>query len=224
MTVNTPLKIVIAVVAMILIVTIFHFLDWKGKMDEIESCKANISSLETKLEEQKQLVAELPKLTREKAELEEELNRVLQTNLVAEKPELFVANYIKEVEKLTMEEAYNSGDRSFEIISITPGALTSQTADGAEANAGDSGEDSANAEDSTPDALKQFPTRMFQMTMKGRYSTLVKFLYQLGDLKLERLVTINKISLQPESSKEKNAGSPVLQIQIPITAYMRQGG
>lgn len=222
MTINTPIKLLIAIIASVMIVVMFHFLDWKDKTEKIASNMTEITTLEEQYRKDQELIKELPNLTREKAELEDELQRVVQTNLVPEKAELFVANYIKEIEKLTMEEAFSSGDRSFEIISITPGALTSQSADGTDANASNASDDEG--VDATPDALKQFPTRMFQMTMKGKYTTLVKFLYQLGDLKLERLVTINKISLQPESTNKDEGGSPVLQIQIPITAYMRQGG
>ncbi len=62
------------------------------------------------------------------------------------------------------------------------------------------------------------------MEMTGRYSTLVEFLYQLGALELDRLVTINEISLKPKNSKGGGEeGSPVLSITIPITAYLRQG-
>jgi Tfp pilus assembly protein PilO len=60
------------------------------------------------------------------------------------------------------------------------------------------------------------------MQMTARYSTLVDFLYQLGALKLDRLVTINKISLSP-NTKGEGGESPVLSVQIPITAYMKTG-
>ena len=220
MTINTPVKIVVAFVVIALIVVMFWLFDWKEKTELVEQNNAKVAELEVKLEEQRKLVADLPALTKEKTELEAELARVVQTNLVPEKAELFVANYIKEIEKLTDEEGYRTGDDSFEIISITPGAMTSQAAKGSDAD----NTEAAEGVDSTPDALKQFPTRVFQMTMKGRYSTLIEFLYQLGDLRLERLVTIDKIALQPENKKEGDKRSPVLTIQIPITAYMRQGG
>ena len=58
--------------------------------------------------------------------------------------------------------------------------------------------------------------------MTGKYSTLVEFLYQLGALELDRLVTINEISLRPKGENE-GGGSPTLSITIPITAYLRQG-
>jgi len=59
------------------------------------------------------------------------------------------------------------------------------------------------------------------MNMTGKYSTLIDFLYQLGAMKLDRLVTINRISLAPTKS-EGNA-SPVLTVTLPITAYMKTG-
>jgi hypothetical protein len=59
------------------------------------------------------------------------------------------------------------------------------------------------------------------MTMTAKYPTLVDFLYELGALELDRLVTINQISLSPGPSE--GGGSPVLTVTIPITAYLRQG-
>ena len=222
MNANASIKLLVAFLAIALIVTLFWMLDWDQKYKDIETHEATIAEKETELEEQRKLVAQLPALTARKVELEQELARVIQTNLVPEKAELFVANYIKEVEKLTTEEGYRLGDNSFEIISITPGALTSETAKSGSSSSEGEGEE---GEDGQPAVLKKFPTRTFQMTMRGRYATLIEFLYQLGDLRLERLVTINKIALTPDTSDKKSGGkSPVLTIQIPITAYMREGG
>ena len=134
MTINTPVKIVVAFVVIALIVVMFWLFDWKEKTELVEQNNAKVAELEVKLEEQRKLVPDLPALTKEKTELEAELARVVQTNLVPEKAELFVANYIKEIEKLTDEEGYRTGDDSFEIISITPGAMTSQAAKGSDAD------------------------------------------------------------------------------------------
>ena len=222
MNANASIKLLVAFLAIAIIVTLFWMLDWDQKYKDIETHEATIAEKETELQEQRKLVAQLPALTARKVELEQELARVIQTNLVPEKAELFVANYIKEVEKLTTEEGYRLGDNSFEIISITPGALTSETAKSGSSSSEGEGEE---GEDGQPAVLKKFPTRTFQMTMRGRYATLIEFLYQLGDLRLERLVTINKIALTPDTSDKNSGGkSPVLTIQIPITAYMREGG
>jgi hypothetical protein len=58
--------------------------------------------------------------------------------------------------------------------------------------------------------------------MTSKYSTLIDFLYQLGAMKLDRLVTINRISLSPGKTEGGNA-SPVLSVSMPITAYMKTG-
>lgn len=216
MTLTTPMKIILALVIIVLIGLGFWLLDWQQKQNELASVRQNKADLEQKLATNKELVKDLPVLTKRKAELEEKLKQVVQTNLVPEKAELFVANYIREIESLVMSERTRMNDPSFAILSITPGALTSATPEGG----GDAA--AAPAADATPDALKSFPTRMFQMSMKGKYATLIDFLYQLGALRLERLVTINKIALAPADTE--GGGSPTLSITIPITAYMRQGG
>lgn len=215
MTLTTPMKIILALVIIVLIGLGFWLLDWQSKQNELASVRQNKADLEQKLATNKELVKDLPVLTKRKAELEEKLKQVVQTNLVPEKAELFVANYIREIESLVLSERTRMNDPTFAILSITPGALTAAAPEG-----GAAGE--AAPADATPDALKSFPTRMFQMSMKGKYSTLIDFLYQLGALRLERLVTINKIALAP--SDNKDGGSPTLSITIPITAYMRQGG
>lgn len=216
MNINTPMKCIVALIAIAMIFTLFLLFDWQNKWKDVESLDGMITQKEQDYQSKKEQVKELPILTKRKAELEAKLAQVVQTNLVPEKAEMFVANYIKEIEKLTLEEQDRMGDNTFEIVSITPGVLTSQSP-----VEGESSDEEAEG-DGAPEALKQFPTRMFQMSMKGRYSTLVDFLYQLGALRLERLVTINKIALSP-SSKEEGT-SPTLSISIPITAYMRQGG
>jgi Tfp pilus assembly protein PilO len=217
MNINTPMKFIVALIAIAMIFTLFLLFDWQNKWKEIESLDGMIAQKEQDYQSKKEQVKELPILTKRKADLEAKLAQVVQTNLVPEKAEMFVANYIKEIEKLTFEEQDRMGDSTFEIISITPGVLTSQSP----VNGSDASDEDAES-DSAPDALKQFPTRMFQMSMKGKYSTLIDFLYQLGALRLERLVTINKIALSP--SGKDDAGCPTLSISIPITAYMRQGG
>lgn len=216
MTLTTPMKIILALLVIALIAVGFWLLDWQHKHTELAGVKQQKADLQAKLEQNRELVKALPVLTREKADLEEKLLQVVQTDLVAEKPELFVANYIKQIERVMLEERVRMSDPTFDIVNIQPGALTSSSPAGA------APEEGAEGADATPDALKSFPTRVFNMSMRGKYATLIDFLYQLGALKLERLVTIDKIALSPT---EKNpAGSPTLTITIPITAYMRQGG
>ena len=137
MTVNGPIKLVVASVLIICIVVLFWMFDWQKKQKEIEEKTGEISQLQVKLDEQKKLVEDLPALTKEKNDLEKKLQEVMQTNLVPEKPEMFVANYLKEIEKMISEENYRLGDESFEILSIAPGALTGQAAPGGGAGTGE---------------------------------------------------------------------------------------
>ena len=112
-----------------------------------------------------------------------------------------------------------TGDYDFKITQISPkGQKMSEVNTGSE----DSDEsDAAESAAEESETLQGFPTRVFGMSMTGRYTTVVDFLYELGALELDRLVTINKISLSPSSSEDGN--SPILKIDIPITAYLRQG-
>ena len=216
MTLTTPMKIILAMLIIALIAVGFWLLDWQHKHNELATVKQQKAELQEKLEKNRDLVKALPVLTREKADLEEQLRQVVQTDLVAEKPELFVANYIKQIERVMLEERVRMSDPTFDIVNIQPGALTSSSPGGT------APEEAAEGADTTPDALKSFPTRVFNMSMRGKYATLIDFLYQLGALKLERLVTIDKIALSP--ADKTSVGSPTLTITIPITAYMRQGG
>ena len=220
MAISTPVKLVIAILAIGVTALLFYLFDWQAKYEKIASTEAQQAELQQKLEQHKEMVKDLPVLTKQKADLEAKLNSVVKSNLVPEKPEMFVANYIMEIEKLTAEERERMGDPTFEVLSIAPGAQ-SQTAVSTSSEEGK--EEESVEEDSTPDALKQFPTRQFQMSMQGRYTTLIDFLYQLGALRLERLVTIDKIALSPKDANEPGM-VPTLSITIPITAYMRQGG
>ncbi|MDO5296100.1 MAG: hypothetical protein Q4F00_05565 [bacterium] len=219
MTFSTPVKLVLAFLIMGMTIGAFYALDWQEKYKKIDDLKAEHQRLEEDLVAKQELIKELPVLTKQKADLEAKLASVIKSNLVPEKAEMFVANYIMEIEKLTAEERERMGDPTFEIISITPGAMSQSAAKktSSEENQEEDGEEAAK-----PDVLKQFPTRMFQMSMKGRYSTLVDFLYQLGAMRLERLVTINKIALSPAGNDEPGM-VPTLSISIPITAYMREG-
>jgi Tfp pilus assembly protein PilO len=226
---NTPMKIAVAGLIIVLMGVGFYVVSWSEKYKEIESLKAQKEERIAQKERLEADVAQLPKFREEAAALEKELLSLVQSKFTKEEPELFVANYIAEIERLVADQQEVTGDDSFRIKSITPRGeqVTETPVDG------DEGEESTSSSDkggkkggggsaSESQTLQGFPTRVFAMDMTGRYSTLVEFLYQLGNLELDRLVTINEISLKPETSKDE-PGSPVLSITIPITAYLRQG-
>lgn len=223
MSLTTPMKLILALVIIALIGAGFYVVDWQKKYQEIEQLTQELEKSKQKLEKSKEEIKLLPQLTKEVEDLEKELNALVASKFTTEAPELFVANYIAEIERMVVGQQEATGDYDFQIVSITPGAMTSTS--GGEGDKKDDVVDDSGAAPA-PEALQGFPTRVFQMQMTGRYSTLVDFLYQLGALELDRLVTINKISLQPGSGEGATGlgESPVLSVTIPITAYLRQGG
>ena len=232
---NTPMKIAVAGLIIVLMAVGFYVVSWSEKYKEIESLK---TQYDERIQQKQRLeadVAELPKFRDEAAKLEKELLSLVQSKFTKEEPELFVANYIAEIERLVADQQEVTGDETFTIRSITPrGQEMAEVAGGGEeeeeggdTKAGDkkAGDKKAPAKEepaTESETLQGFPTRVFAMDMTGRYSTLIEFLYQLGALELDRLVTINEISLSPTGGNE-DGGPPTLKITIPITAYLRQG-
>lgn len=233
MALTAPMKIFIALIVIGLILAGFWFMDYQQKYTEIQQLDANLKQSQEKLASSKQKLQDLPRLTEEMQALERELQSLIASKFTNEDPELFVANYIADIERLVLAQQQATGDSSFSIDSIQPGQMqTTNTPDsgttqpgGTPAQPGGTTTQPAPAQPDAageaPEALQGFPTRVFSMTMSGHYGTLVDFLYQLGALKLDRLVTINKITLAPGKDKDKG---DTLNIQIPITAYLRQGG
>ena len=223
MSLTTPMKIILALVIVALCGAGFYLLDWQSKYARLEQETKNLQDAQAQLDKAKEDLKQLPELTKQMEAKEKELQDLVASKFTKEDPQLFVANYIAEIERMVVGQQESTGDYDFVINSITPGAEQRQNAPSGENKDGGAPPADNSGAASTPEALQGFPTRVFQMQMTGRYTTLVDFLYQLGALKLDRLVTINKISLSP-TGKGSGADSPILTIQIPITAYLRQGG
>lgn len=221
MSLTTPMKLILALVIILLIGVGFYVLDWQKKQQQIDQLTADLNAKKDKLAKTEEEIKQLPILTAKVDELEKQLQSLVASKFTQEEPELFVANYIAEIERMVVGQQEATGDYDFSITSITPGAMQATAVAGGEEEKEGAKADIETA-GASPEALQGFPTRVFQMQMKGRYATLVDFLYQLGALELDRLVTINKISLSPASGEPGE--SPVLSVTIPITAYLRQGG
>jgi len=216
---NTPMKVAVAVVIIALMGLGFYVVDWSEKKKKIEELQGQYQEKEAQKKRLEEDVAKLEEYEKEAEQLEKELLSLVQSKFTQEEPELFVANYIAEIERMVVGQQEATGDYDFKITSISPkGQKMSQVNTGD----GEGGEETAQAtaaEES--ETLSGFPTRVFDMTMTAKYSTLVDFLYELGALELDRLVTINQISLSPGDTE--GGGSPTLTVTIPITAYLRQG-
>lgn len=217
---NTPMKLGLTVIIIALVVVGAYTLVWSDKYKEIETLEAQYEQQVQRKERLQRDVEELPKFQEEEKKLEAELMSLVQSRFTREEPELFVANYIAEIERMVVGHALTMGDYDFKIESITPRGqqMASAPAGGGE---DDELEEELAAPTSDSETLQGFPTRVFDMKMTARYATLIDFLYELGNLELDRLVTINQISLAPQSTE--GGFSPVLNVTIPVTAYLRQG-
>jgi len=206
---TTPMKLIVAILAILLIGAGFYMFDWSDKWARKKAAQDQLDQKQSELAALQEAIKELPKLQQQVLEKEAELNRVINQRVSSESAETLVGNYLQEVERLVVEQQRVTGDYSFHIKSISPGTQQATGAPGAQATGPD-----------TPEALSAFQTRVFTMSMEGKYSTIVDFLYQLGAMKLDRLVTINSIRLGKAGGQD---GSPTLSIDMPITAYLKQG-
>lgn len=218
---NTAMKFGGTVVVIVLIVLGFWMLKWSEQKKEIDRLESSKKERQAQLERLERDVEELPKFLEEEKKLEAELNSLVQSRFTKEEPELFVANYIAEIERMVLGQQIATEDYSFKIESISPKGQQMAGGGAAFSGGGDDGDDDGGGPSTESETLQGFPTRVFDMKLTGRYATLVDFLYQLGNLELDRLVTINKITLSPQQGE--GGLSPVLNVTIPVTAYLRQG-
>lgn len=215
MNLTTPLKVAIAAVLIALTAMGFYFLDWSKKNARIDELDTAIHTKQEELKKIETDIKEMDVLQTKSDELKKQLKALVESGFTPENENEFVPNYLEKIEALVARVRTEDGDESFDITSITPGAQVTTSGSGKDSK------DKATVVQ-TPDALKNYPTRTFSMAMKGKYETLVDFLDRLGKLELQRLVTVNKITLAPTGSVKE--GSPTLTITIPLTAYLRTGG
>lgn len=218
---TTPMKLIIAILAMLLIGAGFYMFDWSEKWERRKTAEGQLQQKRDELTALEEAIKELPKLQQQVAERQRQMQELVGNvgSGGGETPDQFVGNYLEEVERLVADQQKSTGDYGFIIKSVSPGQVgTAAPQAGAGGQAGGAAPPAA-AE--TPEALSAFQTRVFSMSMEGRYATIVDFLYQLGAMKMNRLVTINSVRLS--RSGEAGQASPVLTIEMPITAYLKAG-
>lgn len=198
---SAPLKILVAVILLGLCLSGYYLLDYQTKLSELDQLKRSIQAAEQRLADNRSKLQRLPELTARLHALEAELSQLIDRP-GTDDPERFVTAYLADLERLVLSQQATSGDDSFRLQAVTPGKPEEGT------------------EEDPNEALQGAPRRVFQMSFQGRYATLADFLVELGALRLDRLVTINKIVLSPVSGKQ----SGVLEIEMPVTAYLKQGG
>lgn len=212
---TTPMKLIIAIIAILLIGAGFYMFDWSEKWERKKAAESALAQKQEELKALQEAIKELPVLQQQVRDKQAELNKVLQSKISNESADEFVGNYLREVERLVVDQQKATNDYSFIIKSISPGT--------AQATQGPGGANQpASPGPEQPEALASFQTRVFSMSMSGKYSTIVDFLYQLGAMKLDRLVTINSLRLS-KSGETKGGVSPSLTVDLPITAYLKTG-
>jgi Tfp pilus assembly protein PilO len=225
-TLTTPMKIVLAVIIIAVIGLGFWLLDWQKKQAELATIQRTLEEKKAEKDRIEKDVQKIDELVKINNDLKGQLKVIIESGFVPEQEKDFVPNYLEKVEGLVARVAAENGDDSFEILSVTPGAQTIQqapaSAGGTKTDAKTDAKAAAAAPAPPPEALKNYPTRTFQMSMRGRYETLIDFLDRLGRLELQRLVTVNKLALSPAEGVK--SGSPTLAITMPLTAYLRTGG
>jgi Tfp pilus assembly protein PilO len=217
---TTPMKLIIAILAMLLIGAGFYMFDWSEKWERRKTAEGQLQQKRDELAALEEAIKELPKLQQQVAERQRQMQELVggMNEGTGETPDQFVGNYLEEVERLVADQQKNTGDYGFIIKSVSPGQVGTAAPQTGAASGGSA--PPAPAQE-TPEALSAFQTRVFSMSMEGRYATIVDFLYQLGSMKMNRLVTINSVRLA--RSGEAGGASPTLTIEMPITAYLKAG-
>jgi Tfp pilus assembly protein PilO len=214
MVLNTPMKIVLTVVVIFLVGIGFYLLDYQGKLTEIKNLESSLIQKQEQMKTNELRVKALPDQLNKREKLTKELNGLIQQKLPKENAAVFVPKFIQSMEELIASERIATGDKTLEVVSITPGRLEQTGGSNPDGGKPPSGGEIK--------ALVNFPKQPFQVSIRAKYSTCIHFLYQLSALKLERLVTIQRISLSPAESTQYGR-SPTLAINIPMIAYLNEG-
>lgn len=196
-------KFIIGLILIAAIVGGFWLVNWKTQNENLKSLQTELQTKQVELDNANRQKETLASLKEDNAKLIAQLNSVIQEQLTAESESEFVPSYIADVERLVEQQRARMGDPDFIVESLDPGTEDSN-------------------KDNAPEALAGYPTRGFQMSLTGRYATVVDFLRQLGALKLKRLVTVSRINLTLKGTPEDYSKSPVLNVTLPITVYMRK--
>jgi len=208
MALNTPMKIVLTLVIIFLIGIGFYLLDYQKKFTEITFNERQLAEKKDQLETNKKRVQDLPLLLEKRDKLQNQLDTLIQNQLPKEEAAIFVPKFIQSMEELVASEKIVTGDTTVQLMSITPGRLEMPGAKDEKTN--------------EPSALLIFPKQPFQVNMRARYSTVIHLLHQLAALKLQRLITIQRIALSPAEAPTYGV-SPALSVNMPMIAYLNEG-
>ncbi len=127
----------------------------------------------------------------------------VQREMVAS-PERFISTMLKDLTTLINE--LKQQDSALTLNNIQFGPVTKEVLSG----------------DESPQGFTILSVTV-RMSMNGHYSTVIKFMDELGKLKLKKMVKIGRISLSPTGALEPGV-SPVLRVSLTMKAFVFQGG
>jgi Tfp pilus assembly protein PilO len=201
---SAPIKITIGIIIIAVMGAVFYFISWKTSYENIASYAADIVKANEQLSTIRDQKKQIPQLQDDQRKLQDELRAVIQEQLTPGSESEFVPSYIADIERLVEQQRVRMGDPDFLVYSITP--------------------DTGSSKESGRQEMSGYPVRGFQMSLTGRYATVIDFLRQLGALKLKRLVTVSKLSLSVKQAPENYFESPILNVTLPISVYFREEG
>jgi hypothetical protein len=117
------------------------------------------------------------------------------------------------MENLINQVSTEKADPGMAIGGITPGSAVT----------GPDSQKKADVPSVVQSTLDRFPKRKFQLTFNARYDTVIYLLDKLGNLALDRLVTVDHISLSPSGDTAK-VRDVELNVALPLTAYLKTTG
>lgn len=199
------MKIFIGIIVIVFMVAIFWLTSWQKTTKDIDTQNEQIKTIEGQIQQAIKDKEEIKGLEDKLAKKKLELDANIQQKLTPESETDFVPSYMADVEKLVEQQRIRMNDPDFIITAMTP----------------DTKSDSSS---SVNNVLASYPARSFQMSLTGRYTTVIDFLKQLGALKLKRLVTVSKLTLSGSPDKDNYSKSPMLTITMPISVYLRKEG
>jgi Tfp pilus assembly protein PilO len=203
MEIPNVMKIFIGIIIIVFMVAIFWLTSWQKIDKDIEAQVSQLNKINEDIKQAEKDKEEIKALEVKLANKKLELDANIQQKLTPESETDFVPSYMADVEKLVEQQRMRMNDPDFIITAMTP-------------------ETKSDSNSSVNNVLASYPARSFQMSLTGRYTTVIDFLKQLGALKLKRLVTVSKLTLSGSPDKDNYSKSPMLTITMPISVYLRK--
>lgn len=212
------MKTMVAIALSALMGVAFWVLNYQPKQKAIIALDGQIAEQKQKYEEYKLEAQNLAQWEAARVEFRNVLEHLHQTAPMKD----FIPSFLTDIERMTREERATVNDPSFQVTTITPGSVTQE---GPAQNAGKPAAPGEKKEEPKPAAAAgqlQSGKSVIQLNFTGRFDTIVDFLQQLGNFKLNKLVTVQRISLSPQGTTP--GLSPTLSVTMPFEVYMLGGG